>query len=252
MGEIKDIIVKTLIPIQQDLAHNYRTCQPSDLENQMAFEILGFDIILNKKGKPFLLEVNHAPSFATDSPLDYAVKKQLFVDTFKFLNLSIERKRSKVLGQYEEKKNRMMTKLTLKQKNIIKRQWQDQFKKDQEIFEEENMGNFEKLFPLPVKKAAASNSAMQEDLNLTSSDKELAQKQYQALIKQEQRYNQLLSTIANTDAEKAVRQKIRTDEIREKEQKVKDKAAKARKAEKKRLDASIQNAKKKHYEERGS
>ena len=80
----------------------------------MCFEILGFDIILNHKGKPFLLEVNHAPSFATDSPLDYAVKKQLFIDTFRFLNLSIDRKKAKVLGQYEEKKNRMMTKLTLK------------------------------------------------------------------------------------------------------------------------------------------
>ena len=26
MGEIKDIVVKTLIPIQQELSHNYRTC----------------------------------------------------------------------------------------------------------------------------------------------------------------------------------------------------------------------------------
>ena len=26
MGEIKEIIVKTILPIQSDLAHNYRTC----------------------------------------------------------------------------------------------------------------------------------------------------------------------------------------------------------------------------------
>ena len=44
----------------------------------MCFEILGFDIILDDKGKPYLLEVNQAPSFATDSPLDYEVKRGLF------------------------------------------------------------------------------------------------------------------------------------------------------------------------------
>ena len=48
----------------------------------MCFELLGFDIILNSDLTPMLLEVNHAPSFATDSPLDYEVKKNLFVDMF--------------------------------------------------------------------------------------------------------------------------------------------------------------------------
>lgn len=47
MGEIKDVIIKTLIAIQQELAHNYRACQPSDLEGLLCFEILGFDIILD-------------------------------------------------------------------------------------------------------------------------------------------------------------------------------------------------------------
>ena len=89
MGEVKDIIIKTLITIQHDLAHNYRTCQPSDFENLMCFEILGFDIILDDKGKPILLEVNQAPSFATDSPLDYEIKRGLFQDTFRILDMSV-------------------------------------------------------------------------------------------------------------------------------------------------------------------
>jgi tubulin polyglutamylase TTLL6/13 len=62
----------------------------------MCFELLGFDIILNSDLKPLLLEVNHAPSFATDSPLDYEVKKKLFVDMFSMLGLTIERKRAKL------------------------------------------------------------------------------------------------------------------------------------------------------------
>ena len=40
----------------------------------MCFEILGFDIFLDDQLKPWILEVNHAPSFSTDSPLDFKVK----------------------------------------------------------------------------------------------------------------------------------------------------------------------------------
>ena len=81
-NKIDDIIVKTLISIQPDLLHNYRTCQPGDQYNNMCFEILGFDIIINKKGVPQLLEVNHAPSFNDDTNLDRIVKSQLLQDTF--------------------------------------------------------------------------------------------------------------------------------------------------------------------------
>lgn len=62
----------------------------------MAFELYGFDIILDKNLQPSLLEVNQAPSFATDSPLDYEIKRQLFVDLFGMLNLTVERKKEKL------------------------------------------------------------------------------------------------------------------------------------------------------------
>lgn len=58
----------------------------------MCFEILGFDIFLDEKLKPWILEVNHAPSFTTDSPLDFKIKKNLIYDTVKLLNLSYWRK----------------------------------------------------------------------------------------------------------------------------------------------------------------
>jgi hypothetical protein len=66
----------------------------------MCFELLGFDIILDKNLKPWLLEVNSAPSFATDSPLDYEIKRGLFVDMFKILGLTLERKKEKLLSVY--------------------------------------------------------------------------------------------------------------------------------------------------------
>jgi len=57
------------------------------------FEILGFDVLLDENAKPFLLEVNHAPSFGTDSPLDYKIKGELIRDTIQMLGLSLRRKK---------------------------------------------------------------------------------------------------------------------------------------------------------------
>jgi tubulin polyglutamylase TTLL6/13 len=48
--------------------------------NSQCFEILGFDILIDEKLKPWLLEINHTPSFATDSPLDFKIKKDVIAD----------------------------------------------------------------------------------------------------------------------------------------------------------------------------
>ena len=44
--------------------------------------------MLDRHCKPYLLEVNHSPSFSTDSPLDYKVKYELVKDTLRLLGLS--------------------------------------------------------------------------------------------------------------------------------------------------------------------
>ena len=92
LHDIKATIIKTVCTVQPQLAHTYRSCQPDDIENSMCFEILGFDIFLDDKLKPWILEVNHAPSFSTDSPLDFKVKKNLVTDTIKLLNISYWKK----------------------------------------------------------------------------------------------------------------------------------------------------------------
>ena len=60
----------------------------SDCYNSMCFEILGFDILIDEKLKPWLIEINHTPSFATDTPLDFKIKKDLIADTIQILNMT--------------------------------------------------------------------------------------------------------------------------------------------------------------------
>ena len=88
--QIFDIVIKTLISIQPDLIHHYRTSQPGDIFNNMCFEILGFDILIDSSGRPYLLEVNHAPSFNSDTRLDQQVKRNLLLDTFTLLNATLD------------------------------------------------------------------------------------------------------------------------------------------------------------------
>lgn len=92
MDEIKDIVVKTLISGQPHLTNMFRQCQLDDFENSMCFQILGFDIMMDQKCRPYLLEVNHSPSFSTDSPLDEKVKGDLIRDAIRLLGLSTKRK----------------------------------------------------------------------------------------------------------------------------------------------------------------
>jgi len=87
--KIQRIIVKTLCAVQPQLSRCFRNCQPMHIENSMCFEILGFDILLDHKLKPWLLEVNHSPSFHADTPFDKRVKTELISDTIKLLRLDV-------------------------------------------------------------------------------------------------------------------------------------------------------------------
>uniref|UniRef100_A0A8C3PLU7 Uncharacterized protein n=1 Tax=Calidris pygmaea TaxID=425635 RepID=A0A8C3PLU7_9CHAR len=85
--DIEDIIIKTLISAHPVVKHNYQSCFPNHTTGCACFEILGFDILLDRRLKPWLLEVNHSPSFTTDSRLDCEVKDALLCDTIKLINV---------------------------------------------------------------------------------------------------------------------------------------------------------------------
>lgn len=69
--------------------------------------------MLDEKFKPYLLEINHAPSFTTDSPLDEKIKGQVIYDTLNLLGLSQKRKKNyKALKQMKMDIRRFQAKKT--------------------------------------------------------------------------------------------------------------------------------------------
>jgi len=48
--------------------------------------------MIDSKLKPWLLEVNHAPSFDTETPLDHFINFHMIKDSLKILNLSYQNK----------------------------------------------------------------------------------------------------------------------------------------------------------------
>ena len=91
------------------MSHIYRSCQPDDYDNSMCFQILGFDIMIDRNFKPWLIEVNQSPSFATDSPLDHEVKKQVLRDAFKLLNVNQERRHKFIKMKQKQMAERILT-----------------------------------------------------------------------------------------------------------------------------------------------
>ncbi|XP_049639693.1 tubulin polyglutamylase TTLL13 [Suncus etruscus] len=150
-GSIEDIIVKTIISAHSVLRHNYRTCFPQYLCGAVCacFELLGFDILLDHKLKPWLLEVNHSPSFTTDSRLDREVKDSLLCDTIRILRLR-GCDRRKVL---EEDKQRIKERLLTghQQPPETRREHMGPLfqaaMQEQECYEDSHLGGYRRIYP---------------------------------------------------------------------------------------------------------
>ena len=142
---ISDIILKTVCIVQPLLAHLYRSAQANDTTNSICFQILGFDIFLDHKLRPHLLEVNHTPSFTTDTPLDSSIKKAVISDALRLLGLK-ENNRSEYLANHQAHFLNLATK---KPKEIRSLKVELKEKCNQHKLEIENMckGGYNKVYP---------------------------------------------------------------------------------------------------------
>lgn len=83
------------------ITNQYRSCQPENYATNMCFELLGFDVILTDKCEPVLLEINHTPSFSTDTPLDNIIKTNYIRDSLLVMNIN-EKRKNKIMQERKE------------------------------------------------------------------------------------------------------------------------------------------------------
>eukprot|EP00928_Gymnodinium_smaydae_P047659 TRINITY_DN31814_c0_g1_i1.p1 TRINITY_DN31814_c0_g1~~TRINITY_DN31814_c0_g1_i1.p1 ORF type:complete len:694 (+),score=126.50 TRINITY_DN31814_c0_g1_i1:44-2125(+) len=80
-SKLKGLCVKMLLAVWPTLEAEYFGTFPRDLSagaaGCRAFEVLGVDVMLDFKRRPFLIEINHLPSFTCDAPLDEDVKSRV-------------------------------------------------------------------------------------------------------------------------------------------------------------------------------
>ena len=134
----------------------------------MCYEILGFDVILDSKLKPWLLEVNFTPSFNTDSSVDMEIKSGVIEETMKLINVTENNRKL-----YEIKKTIMLKRRTFKRKiknfdiiekaKIIK---ETQIQKNN--YENKVLKNFERIYPVSEKDKLVYREDFEEFINYAS------------------------------------------------------------------------------------
>lgn len=146
-SQIKDQIVKTLIAGQSHLMHEYRMAQPHNFANDMCFQILGFDFMIDAKNKCYLLEVNHTPSFTAETPLDELVKANLIRDTLVLVKITSHARANAIARAELEQNRRIFTGKSLKVTPEERQKIMAMFQAERDNFERSHLGSFERIFP---------------------------------------------------------------------------------------------------------
>ncbi|TRY55158.1 hypothetical protein DNTS_032648 [Danionella cerebrum] len=190
--DIEDVIIKTLISAHPILKHNYQTCFPNHACGSACFEILGFDVLLDRRLKPWLLEVNHSPSFTTDSQLDREVKDRLLYDTLVLINLGACDRRKIIEEEKRRVKERLQENRPREARNEELRQSQAASVEQMQKYEAKHMGGFRRIFPREggekYEKYFQHSSSLFQETAASKAREECARQQLQELrLKQEQK-----------------------------------------------------------------
>ncbi|CAG5903479.1 unnamed protein product [Menidia menidia] len=189
-NDIEDIIIKTLISAHPVLKHNYHTCFPNHTTGSACFEILGFDVLLDHRLRPWVLEVNHSPSFTTDSQLDREVKDALLYDTLVLINLSACDRRKITKEERRRVKDRLQQNRSREARSEELRQCQAATMEQMEKYEAKHLGGFKRIYPREggekYDKYFKHSSSLFQETAASKAREECARQQLQELrLKQE-------------------------------------------------------------------
>ncbi|XP_072314129.1 tubulin polyglutamylase TTLL5 [Eucyclogobius newberryi] len=84
MRQVEDLIIKALLSAEPQISAACKMFVPYKTN---CFELYGFDVLIDAKLKPWLLEVNLSPSLACDAPLDLKIKASMIADMFSLVGL---------------------------------------------------------------------------------------------------------------------------------------------------------------------
>ncbi|CAL1538825.1 unnamed protein product [Lymnaea stagnalis] len=202
-SEIDDVIIKTMISAHSVLKHNYRTCFPNHVKGSACFEILGFDIILDRKLKPIVLEVNHSPSFTTDANLDREIKGTLIWDTLRLINFgAVDRKKC-----VEEERRRIKDRLL--GKNVKKETKEEleaafiEYIEQLEKYEEKHLGNYRRIYPIPgfekYDKYFHSSGTLFQETAAFKARQEMARQQREEIMRKKEKNEMMLKGKSKKD-----------------------------------------------------
>ncbi len=170
-NKFKACIAKTVLPIKQMLQHQYRASFSAREKGFGCYELLGFDIMLDSKLRPVLIEVNHLPSFETSAKIDDLIKSRVITDALMLAGvdeLTLKKrikKKKKVLITPNLSSTIQETISNKKKSNIKKieppvlsktrdkekeRQSMLEIENERTLYENEYRGGFERVIPLPV------------------------------------------------------------------------------------------------------
>jgi len=158
--------------------------------------------MLDSDMKPWLLEVNHAPSFNTDTKFDKILKRELLIDTFRLLNVSVEQKQTRLAANMKQKSDWKDMTQTLQKKKQVKNKQVKENHRLRSQYELQNLGNYERIFP-PTMDLDSSASLDPAENKTTPED---------ALEKLSQKYEKFLKSLYNYEGELQLRKYIKEKE----------------------------------------
>jgi tubulin polyglutamylase TTLL6/13 len=89
-SDIERIVVLTVLAGHGFLRQNYRASFRAPDGRSRCFEILGFDVLIDRDLKPWVLEVNHSPSFHCDSEFDLELKEKVITQALRIVDIPFD------------------------------------------------------------------------------------------------------------------------------------------------------------------